>query len=161
MGGQRQLGWVLGAVASALACAPVAGAATIVVDDGGDSSDAKGCTLRKAVRAANADAARGACRAGSGADTIQLGVDTVTLRVPGAQEDDGATGDLDVKTAITLAGRSPGGTTVDAAGIDRVLDVRPGGVVEVRDATLTGGVAPAGADGAAGSSNTGGRGGYG
>src|SRR3954469_21889375 len=161
MGGKRSIGWAVGAIALALAGTPAAWAATIVVDDGGDASDAKGCTLRKAVRAANADAARGACRAGSGADTIQLGVDTVTLRVRGVDEDDGATGGLDAKSAITLVGRSPGGTTVDAAGIDRVLDVRPGGVVEVRDATLAGGVAPAGVDATAGSDNAGGRGGYG
>src|SRR3954471_23759561 len=127
MGGKRGIGWAVGAIALGLAVAgtPAASAATIVVTDGADRSDAAGCTLRKAIRAANADAARGACRAGNGPDVIQVRVAAVTLAVPGASEDDGATGDLDAKSAMTITGLPPGGTTVNAAGIDRVLDVLP------------------------------------
>src|SRR3954470_10079746 len=130
MGGKRSIGWAVGAIALAFAGTPAAWAATIVVDDGGDASDAKGCTLRKAIRAANADAARGACRAGNGPDFIEVRVPAVTLAVPGTKENDGATGDLDAKSAMTITGLPPGGTTVNAAGIDRVLDVLPNGVVE-------------------------------
>jgi hypothetical protein len=159
VGGKRVIGWAAGTVALALTGAPGASAATIVVDDGADRSDAAGCTLRKAIRAANADAARGACRAGNGGDTIKLAVASVTLAVPGPGEDDGATGDLDATSTITIAGLAVGGTTVDAAGIDRVLDVRPGATVVAQDVTLTGGATPPGRDAPDGSGTIFARGG--
>ncbi len=62
------------------------------------------CTLREAVLAANGDAASGAtageCRAGQGDDTIRFAVAHPTLRRPGAGEDAGATGDLDLTSAL-------------------------------------------------------------
>lgn len=63
----------IGAVACvALAIAPAARAATIVVTSTADPAPA-GCGLRDAILAANADAPSGGCAAGSGADVIDLG----------------------------------------------------------------------------------------
>src|SRR3954451_24098727 len=137
---------VAGALALGLVIAPAASAATIAVTDGGDGPAATGCTLRDAILATNTDAAHGACKPGSGSDTIEFKVPAVTLSVAGPAEDAGATGDLDVTGTLTVKGRT-GGTTIDAAHVDRVLDVHAGARVTVQDVTLTGGLAPPGRDG--------------
>jgi CSLREA domain-containing protein len=72
------------------------------------------CTLRAAIMEANALA---------GTDTITLPAGTYTLTIAGQGEDDAATGDLDVKEALTIVGTGPGSTIIDANGIDRVLHV--------------------------------------
>ena len=73
-----------------------------------------GCTLREAVIAANNR---------DGADTIVLrSGKTYTLGIAGADEDDGATGDLDLAgpTTVRADGRRP--ATVDANDLDRAFD---------------------------------------
>src|SRR5262245_13519595 len=60
-------------VAIALLAAPGAHAATIAPSTLADDNTANGnCTLREAVRAANANTAVDACAAGDGTDTITL-----------------------------------------------------------------------------------------
>jgi CSLREA domain-containing protein len=126
-----------------------ASAATIAVDSGADAvSGAGACTLREAVIAANTDTATGGCPAGSGADTIVIGVPKVTLTRPGAREDSGFSGDLDVSSVLTIAGAGAGSTTIDGGGLDRVLDVHAGATVTVRDLKITGGQTPDGANAA-------------
>ncbi|MDZ7733127.1 MAG: hypothetical protein U5R31_08420 [Acidimicrobiia bacterium] len=70
------------------------------------------CSLRAAVQETNAT---------PGADTVTIaaGVDP-TLSITGTGEDAAATGDLDITDDLTLDGN---GATVDADGIDRVLEL--------------------------------------
>lgn len=121
-----------------------AGAATFVVGAGADAGDAVPgdgscaslagpCTLRAAVQETNA---------WPGADVIQLPAGTFTLAIAGAGEDFAATGDLDLREDVTIAGASAAATAIDAAGLDRVLHVvqRPGALaVTIRDVTIRGG----------------------
>lgn len=110
----------------------------LVVDtaaDGTDSSPGDGlcdvgdgsCSLRAAISESNAWPTR---------DTISIadGVDPV-LSIPGANEDGNVTGDLDISSDLTLVG---GGATVDAAGLDRVIDAGQH-QIELIDLTITGG----------------------
>ncbi|MCB1006512.1 MAG: hypothetical protein KDB35_20175, partial [Acidimicrobiales bacterium] len=88
------------------------------------------CSLRAAVQEANATA---------GADSIVLTPGaTYTLGIAGANEDDAATGDLDLNDSITITGN---GATLDAAFLDRYFDVRAG-VATISGVTITAGHAP-------------------
>lgn len=80
------------------------------------------CTLRAAIQEANAL---------PGADTITLPAGTYPLSIPGTYEDAGATGDLDITDALTVAGTNVYQTFIDGSRLDRVLDVRA-------DATVSG-----------------------
>lgn len=111
-----------------------AGAATFNVDSSLDEIDALPgdgfcvstpsavCTLRAAIIEANQDAA---------ADTVNLPAGLFTLSLAGLGEDAAATGDLDIQAPLTIVGAGMTSTIIDAAGIDRVFEVRPG------DADLT------------------------
>ena len=93
----------------------------------GICADAWGaCSLRAAIQHANA----------SGGGTVDLDGGHYRLSIGGRDEDAGATGDLDVRSAITLDGD---GATVDAGRIDRVLHVLAGASLRLDDVTLTGG----------------------
>lgn len=102
------------------------------------------CTLRKAIINANVDSAPyPQCQAGSGDDSIVFNLPgTITFAYPGANEDAGLTGDLDITHSLTITGH-PDGTVIDAASLDRVLHINPAGapgvVVTLTNLTLTGG----------------------
>jgi hypothetical protein len=102
------------------------------------------CTLRAAVQTANS--------AGSaGPDTIRLPAGgTFTLTLPGS-EDDAVSGDLDLKTTMTIVGLGAGATiTGDVAPVDRILDIPSGGpTITLSNLTITKGAAPSGANGGA------------
>ena len=91
---------------------------TIRVTDFGDIKQNDGvCTLREAVIAANKDQAsgkkRGECKAGKGADTIELTAGTYTLvRTDAGQEDAANTGDLDIVGDLTIIGLGGAGETI-------------------------------------------------
>jgi len=76
-----------------------------------------GCTLHDAVRAANADAPRGDCTAGSGADTIKI-VAPGQIHI--------GNNDLDIQSVITIEPAADAGMVEVFAGFARVFDVRPG-----------------------------------
>ena len=65
-----------------------------------------GCSLREAVLVANDDADY---------DTVLLQGETYKLSIPGAGEDDGWTGDLDVHADLTILGAGSAETTIEAA----------------------------------------------
>ena len=141
-----------------MAAAPAAPAATINVDtrDDGVSNDGH-CSLREAISSANLDSAPfngpGECQAGSGADTVVL-ADGAPFTLSGAARDDAnASGDLDVTSTVTLQGAGASLTTVDANGVDRVIDVLGAGNLTLQGVTITGGRAPVGLN--AGSTSTG------
>ena len=76
-----------------------------------------GCSLRAAIEEANAL---------EGDDVINLPGGTFTLTITGAGEDNAATGDLDVRENLSIYGQGMSATRIDAAGIDRVFDLRFG-----------------------------------
>ena len=88
-----------------------------------------GCTLRAAIQEANALA---------GNDVINLPAGTFTLTITGAGEDNAAAGDLDVRETLWIYGQGMDATRINAAGIDRVFDLRLG-VLQLVDLTVTGG----------------------
>ena len=109
------------------------------------STDGK-CSLREAISAANLDAPVDACPAGMGDDMIILPEGRYVLRLAGAGEDDNATGDLDLRSNVTLIGAGSGLTIIDGGGIDRVLDVHVGAYFVVNGVTITKGATPDGKD---------------
>ena len=128
-------------VAVALLAVPQAHAATITPSTFADDNTGNGnCTLREAIRAANANAAVDACPAGSGADTITLAVGRYALSVGPAGDQVAASGDLDVTdpAGLTIAG-NPDGSTVDGGGIDRVFQVLGPATASFDRLTITGG----------------------
>ena len=101
-----------------LSLAPTAGAKTFEVTRTGDELTAdctkQRCSLRDAVNAANLS---------TGRDTVLLrSGKTYPLTLPGRGEDTSAFGDLDVLEEVTIRpdGKKP--ATIDARGVDRVLD---------------------------------------
>jgi CSLREA domain-containing protein len=122
-------------------------ATQILVDTTADELDQDGnCSLREAMLAANRDIAVDNCLAGSGADVILLPPGIYTLSIPGTDEDEGKTGDLDITANVSLLGSNLA-TVIDGGELDRVLDIDPlrtGIVVEIvgliiRDGTSTDG----------------------
>lgn len=114
--------------------------------DGGDVAPGDGlcemtagggdCSLRAAVDEANAQPV-------DTFTTITLGVD-VELSLAGAGEDANATGDLDV--THPLVGIVGAGHSIDAGGLDRVID-HHSGRLELTDVIIEGGQLTDGADG--------------
>jgi len=123
----------LAAAALALLVAPgLAEARTIHVRTASDSSASK-CTLRDAISAANADAASGACPAGSGADTIDFSFATpATITLGSALPQ--------ITSRITIAGPGAGQLTVSGADTYRVFSVGSGAVTISRLAIKNGSV---------------------
>src|SRR4051794_37712413 len=145
MGSRSGMIALAAAVSIVVACAP-AQAATISVSTNVDDTAANGnCTLREAVVAANTDTAQDACTAGSGADTITVpgGLYRFSAGLQAADEDNAATGDLDLRQPVTIAGAGAATTTVDANHYDRVFDTNgnPGASV-LAGMTITNGMPP-------------------
>ncbi|MBE5316216.1 MAG: CSLREA domain-containing protein [Xanthomonadales bacterium] len=105
------------------------------------------CSLREAVQAANTDAAFGGCSAGSGADVIFLPVSqgVYRLQINGGDEDNNLTGDLDIRSVITVAGQALTNGDIDPEMVelecrtDRCFHVFSGGDLRVVNMTLSGG----------------------
>ena len=106
-----------------LAPAPTAHAQTFTVtktDDTADGNCDEDCSLREAIIAANQD---------TGLDTIVLGPGIYRLTIAGNDEDNSATGDLDIRGDTILQGSGADQTIIDASGfpsnnLDRVLHIR-------------------------------------
>lgn len=107
-----------------LSTLPVA-ASTITVNSTADTLNAADgqCTLREAIRNANADAdlSGGDCAAGSGPDTITLSAGTYILALGGINENDALTGDLDVLNTLSINGAGLSATFIDGNELDRVF----------------------------------------
>jgi CSLREA domain-containing protein len=95
--------------------------------DGACNSD---CSLREAILAANAE---------NGEDVILLGPGTYKLTRTGANEDLGATGDLDLTDDVALVGTA-GTTIVDGVRLDRVFDIAGGVHAEIQGLTIQSGL---------------------
>jgi CSLREA domain-containing protein len=131
-----KLGLALLAAAALLALAPAAGAKTYTVTVRGDQAPGActkaHCTLREAIRAANAHA---------GADKIVLpSRRTYNLVRPSTAEDGALDGDLDVTNdPLEIVHPGTGRATIDANGIDRVLEVFTGARTKLVRLKITGG----------------------
>ena len=128
-------------------------ATIIVVNTTDDEISPNGnCTLREAIQAANTHSVVDACTAGRADNTvIDLPAGTYTLTIPGAGEDDNASGDLDLKANITLHGIGAGPSRISGNRMDRVLDVHLGAKVLLLNVEIIHGKTvdgpPAGCDG--------------
>jgi CSLREA domain-containing protein len=103
------------------------------------------CSLREAVRLANGTSTDPACGDDQGApySIVLADGETYTLSIAGSDEDDAATGDLDVRAQVTIGPAGDGAATVDGGGLDRVFQVHAGGDFTLRGITVTGGAAAA------------------
>jgi len=122
-------------------------AATFTVDttdDGLDVAPGDGqcrtandhCTLRAAIQEANALL---------GADVIRLPAGTYLITRQGSDEDQGATGDLDIASSLSITGDGAASTIVDADHLDRVFDVPATGAAVITGVTIQNGSASDGA----------------
>lgn len=122
--------------------ASYAQAATITPTTFDDFFDGMNCSLRNAVQSMNAGVPVGNCVNTGDAfgtnDTIALQAGTYTLSIPGNNEDDNETGDLDVfptTDPITITGAGSDQTIIDASAIsDRAIDF----IEVVENATISG-----------------------
>jgi len=111
-------------------------AATITVDilEPGTATDGK-CSLAEALQAAETDAAFGGCTAGSGDDTINIGLDG-TITAPN--------GGFQITSNVTVQGHADGTTVSGGGGVKIVLtksgtpDTVNAKVVKLADLTVTG-----------------------
>ncbi len=118
-------------------------AVDVVPGDGVCLTAGGSCSVRAAIMEANAD---------SGFDSVVVPAGIYVLTLPGRGEDASATGDLDIRSNLALAGAGADVVSIDANGIDRVLDVGAGVTATVGALTLTGG---AGVDSGGGVLNAG------
>ncbi|MCB8942324.1 MAG: CSLREA domain-containing protein [Ardenticatenaceae bacterium] len=133
------ISFMMAMLAGAFQKVPLVHAATIEVTTAVDVvADDGFCSLREAITAANDDAPSGSvageCPAGNGNDVIVLPALTYTLIITGANEDNNATGDLDVKSHITLQSEGTDKAIIEAgpdsaSGIDRVIHIRSTGTL--------------------------------
>jgi uncharacterized repeat protein (TIGR01451 family)/CSLREA domain-containing protein len=119
--------------------------ATLVVNSFTDAVDAdpgdgicqtmvaNSCSLRAAIQEANA-----LPNAGS-PDQIILPAGTHTLSIAGMDEQQAARGDLDISDDVILQGAGAQQTIIDAAGVDRVMDIVVG-AAEINGVTIRGGL---------------------
>lgn len=99
------------------------------------TADGVAGSLRAAIIQANAS---------NGHDTIIVPAGTYTLTMAGANEDSAATGDLDIRSDLTISGAGSDRTIIDGGGLDRVLQVF-GAKAAISGVTIQGGNASQGA----------------
>ena len=118
----------------------VRGSVTVEVDRTDDTADqacttaANDCSLRGAINKANSDDLN--------EYTITLPGGTYAL-TGAADEDDNASGDLDISADPTINGAGAATTIITGGGVDRILHILSGASVEVDDIQITGGQTPA------------------
>ena len=123
----------------------------LLVSKLGDSFDGvcdADCSLREAVQRANQT---------PGATRIILAAGRYPLSLPPPADptgnernidaDDNRDGDLDAVGEISIIGRGADRTTITSAGIDRILEVLPGGRVTLSKVSISGGFVPYGGGG--------------
>jgi len=109
---------------------------TITVDTPADLNSIDSlCSLREAIESANTDSDIDSCtRSGTAPYTINVPAGLYLLALPGASEDNNATGDLDIRASMVISGAGASNTFLQAGvttatAIDRVLHIS--GTVEV------------------------------
>jgi hypothetical protein len=130
--GRRTPSSVAARLLLAIGLASPASAAELVVDSLGDLGATSGCELRQAILAANTDAARGGCLAGSGVDTIVFTEGLEGTLVLGAALPT-------IQSSLTIEGPGPDRLTVSGDGAYRVFRVQSGSVT-IRGLTIADGL---------------------
>ncbi len=116
---------------------------SITIDTTSDSNDpayqactsaANDCSLRGAISKANADAGN--------TYTIHIPAGIYTLSLAGSEEDNNATGDLDILATVNLEGEGMDQTIIQAGasasvGIDRVIEISGDATISVEFTDLT------------------------
>lgn len=131
------------AAGAALALLPAFATAQITVNTTADAEPSPGecagapgdCSLRQAIDVANK---------APGPETIVLPAGHYTLTIKGSEENEDASGDLDVTEngQVSIQGAGARTTVVDATGLaDRVFEVEPLGSLSLSRLTVTGGLA--------------------
>jgi CSLREA domain-containing protein len=124
----------------------VSGSTTLTVTKTADTNDGactiEDCSLREAIIASN----------GFSVDDIDVPAGTYKLTIPGSDEDNAATGDLDIRRGVTIRGVGARKTIIDGNGIDRVFHMPDQGnsppfFVTIIGVTITGGASPNGTGG--------------
>jgi CSLREA domain-containing protein len=139
------LALILGILPAPVAAHPLADAAPIVVDTTADSLAVDGlCSLREAITAANTRAMVDMCGAAGGFEAIILPAGTYALAIPGASEDENATGDLDIKASVTIEGAGAETTVIDGSQLDRVLHIHADTTAALANLSIQNGLAPYG-----------------
>ncbi len=137
----QQRPWQRLLCAALLALSLPAHAATFIVNNGSDATDAvpgdgqcnignSSCTLRAAIQEANFR---------PGDDIIQLHVATVNLSRGGRNEDQANSGDLDIRSNMTIQGALADNTTISAYSLDRVFDIMNNARVTLVKVNVVGG----------------------
>jgi hypothetical protein len=85
-------------------------------------------SLREAICAANSN---------SGPDTITFSVNGTFALTGPANEDNGGTGDLDIKQSLEIQGNGAANTIIDGNGIERIFDAFPGSASTFNLSNLT------------------------
>jgi CSLREA domain-containing protein len=125
---------LIGQNAPAVLASPTTYAVT-KTDDTADGACDSDCSLREAIIAANAH---------PGADTITLLAEPYTLTISGANENNSATGDLDITDDVTIGGASNATTSINGGGLDRVFQIQSGTTATFNNLTIRGGSAMTG-----------------
>ncbi len=99
------------------------------------------CSLREAIIAANHNTPMGGCPAGTGLDSIVLPVGTIVLTIPGADEEDARSGDLDITSDMRISGKGINSTFIDGGKLDRVFHVTVLSTVRFSHLTIQNGYA--------------------
>jgi CSLREA domain-containing protein len=149
----RTLPWWLVCLALVSGLAHAATLNVTTTDD--ELNDDGDCSLREAVNAANNDTATDTCPSGDGLDTIILPAGTYVLALAGMEEDNNTTGDLDIRSDVTLVGAGTASTIIDANALDRVVHIGGGTTVSISLLTIRNGFLPEGALSGAGILNQG------
>ena len=119
--------------AGALSDPPTSVLVVTKTEDTFDGSCNHDCSLREAVAASNVK---------PGTGVIVLGPGVYGLTLQGAHEEQSATGDLDVTGDLVILGAGARRTVLEAQNVDRVLEVKQIGSLDLRDATVTHGSPP-------------------
>lgn len=98
--------------------------------DGVCASASGECTLRAAIQEANTLLTH---------ETVVVPAGTYLLTLPGASEDNAATGDLDINNDLVMLGAGPGESVIDGGALDRVLHVRNGSELVITGITVRNG----------------------
>lgn len=92
-------------------------------------------TLRAAIMEANIL---------TGSHSVVVPAGSYTLSIAGPNEDQAASGDLDIRNPISVIGAGAASTTIRGDGSDRIFDIFTSGNLTISDLTLTGGRANTG-----------------
>jgi CSLREA domain-containing protein len=108
-------------------------AASFTVTKTADTNDGTcdtDCSLREAIIAANAN---------PGEDTINVPAGTYTLSITGTDEDNAATGDLDINDDLNIVGTGAGLTVINGGASDRIIHVTGAYTVNISHLDLVNG----------------------